>query len=389
MKTNLKDYGYFTKAQIKGIFILASLILLGFITPKIITKLSSKKATDFSEFEAEITAFESTLERNEGRLVKHKKATPNPNPILFNFDPNTISKENLIKLGLSISIANTLDNFRKKGFKFRKKEDLKRVYGIKEADYQRLMPYIKITKPKQSPFPKTVKKKKKESIQKRLTPFRFNPNEADKATLLSLGLSNKIVQTILNYRNSGAQFRKKEDLKKVYGLTENDYLILAPFIEIPKIISPIAKKTMISKTIPQNFSSAITIKIDINNSKVEDWKQLKGIGEITAKRIVNFRDKLGGFISINQLKTTYNVADSIIDNVAHQLILSPILNKIAINTISATDLSLHPYVKKKQAYLIVNYRTNHGKYTQLKDLAKVKALTPDFIERIAPYLSFQ
>ena len=130
------------------------------------------------------------------------------------------------------------------------------------------------------------------------------------------------------------------------------------------------------------------LKIDINRSSIEDWKQLKGIGEITAKRIVNYRDKLGGFISIDQLKTTYNIADSVIDKVAHQLIISPILNKIPINTISAETLLLHPYIKKKQAYLIINYRTNHGQYTQLEDLEKVKALTPDFIKRIAPYLSF-
>jgi len=87
------------------------------------------------------------------------------------------------------------------------------------------------------------------------------------------------------------------------------------------------------------------IKIDINRSSVEDWKQLKGIG-------------------------------------------APILKKIPINTISAEALLLHPYIKKKQAYLIVNYRTNHGQYNQLEDLEKVKALTPDFIKRIAPYLSF-
>ena len=192
----------------------------------------------------------------------------------------------------------------------------------------------------------------------------------------------------MNYRNSGAKFRHKEDFKKVYGVSEEDYLTLAPFIGIPEKINPITTKTIIPKNIPRNFSKVSALKIDINRSSVEDWKQLKGIGEITAKRIVNYRDKLGGFISIDQLKTTYNIADSVIDKVAHQLIISPILNKIPINTISAETLLLHPYIKKKQAYLIVNYRTNHGQYTQLEDLEKVKALTPDFIKRIAPYLSF-
>jgi len=389
MKTNLKNFAYFTKAQIKGIFVLASLLLIGFATPKIISKLSSKETTDCSAFEKEITHFESALEKEEKHLPEKKNEISNGNSPLFNFDPNTVSKENLVKLGLSTSVANTFINFRNKGFKFYQKEDVKRVYGLKEIDYQRLVPYIKITQPKQYSPPKVVKKTKKEPAKRSLTPFKFNPNEADKATLLALGLSNKTAQTILNYRNSGAEFRQKEDLKRVYGLSETDYLTLAPFIEIPKKIAPIAKKTIIPSVIPQSFNKASSVKIDINNSTIEDWKQLTGIGEITAKRIVNFRDKLGGFISIDQLKTTYNLADSVIDKVAHQLVLSPISSKILINTVAAEDLKLHPYIKKKQAYLIVNYRTNHGKYVRLSDLEKVKALTPDFIERIAPYLSFE
>lgn len=383
MKTNLKNYAHFTKAQIKGIFVLASLILLFFAAPKIISKLATKEVTDFSELEKEITEFEAALEKEEKRLPKNNKTISKSNSTLFNFDPNTVSKENLVNLGLSPSTARTFINFRTKGFKFHKKEDIKRVYGIKENDYERLAPYIRIATSKSSSFPKRrLNKTKKKPIQKRLTPFKFNPNEANQATLLALGLSNKVVQTVLNYRNSGAEFRKKEDFKKVYGLIAADYLTLVPFIDIPK-------KTIIPKAIPKNFNKSTSIKIDINNSSIEEWKQLKGIGEITAKRIVNYRDKLGGFLSIDQLKSTYNIADSTIDKVAHQLIVSPIQHKIPINTISAETLTLHPYIKKKQAYLIVNYRTNHGNYARTTDLEKVKALPPDFIERIAPYLSFE
>jgi len=389
MKTNLKNFAHFTKAQIKGIFVLTSLGLLFFAAPKIMSKLASKNATDFSEYEKEISTFESILEKEAARQPKKKQAPSKPNPLLFNFDPNTISKEKLVELGLSAAVANTLVNFRNKGFKFRKKEDLQKVYGLKEADYQRLLPYVKITPPKKLLRPKALNKTKKIPKKKGLTPFKFNPNEADKTTFLSLGLSNKVAQTILNYRNSGGQFRQKEDFEKMYGLSEADYLILAPFIEIPEKATPIAEKRIIPTTTPQSFSTVASVKIDINNSSMEDWKQLKGIGEITAKRIINFREKLGGFISIDQLKMTYNVADSVIDKVAHQLIVSPIPNKIPINTISAEALKLHPYIKKKQAYLLVNYRTNHGKYTHISDLEKVKALPPDFIKRIAPYLSFE
>lgn len=382
MKTNLKDYAYFSKSQVKGIFLLAGLILSIFILSPFISKLSIAPKTNFSAFKKEISEFEKALKNtNNGNFP----VTP-----LFDFNPNTISKETLISFGLSTSVANTFVNFRNKGFLFDKKEDLKKVYGITKADYQRLSPYIKIPKSKSTYTQKSVfKKVTKVPKQKKITPFSFNPNEANKATFLSLGLSPKVVQTILNYRKSGAKFRRKEDFQKIYGLTNKEYLTLAPFIEIPKKISTITKKTFIPKNIPQNFKGVTSIKIDINRSSIEDWKQFKGIGEITAKRIVNFRDKLGGFTSIHQLKSTYNVADSVIDKIAAQLIISPIPNKMAINTISAESLQLHPYVSRKQAYLIVNYRTNHGNYEQIGDLEKVKALSSAFIQRIAPYLNFE
>ncbi len=389
MKTNLKDYAHFTKAQVKGICVLASITLFCFVLPKISLKFTTQEATDFSEIEAAITEFEATIEKENGDLSKSKEHILDITVPLFNFDPNTISKEKLVDLGLSPSVATTLINFRKKGFKFYKKEDLKRVYGIKETDYQRLAPYVTITKSKKYTSPKSTKKIKKQAKRKVLTPFKFNPNEADKVTLLQLGLSEKVVQTIINYRNKGGQFWKKEDLKKVYGLSVADYSTLSPYIDLPKKIAPIAKEGIIPNDIPQSFSKSTSIKVDINNSGVEDWKKLKGIGEITAKRIVNYRDKLGGFLSIDQLKTTYNIADSTIDKVAHQLLVTPITQKIPINSIAAEALRLHPYIKKKQAYLLVNYRTNHGAYTNIEDLKKVKALKPDFIERIAPYLSFE
>ena len=211
MKTDLKDYAHFTKAQVKGIFVLASITLLFFVLPKINSILTTEAVTDFSEIKEEITEFETALEKEEIALKSKEKR---PSVTLFDFDPNTVSKEDLMALGLRTSVANTFINFRNKGFKFYKKEDLKRVYGIEDTEYERLASYIKIAKSKKSIYPKKTNKTKKQPKQKVLTPFKFNPNEADKATLLRLGLSGKVVQTIINYRNKGGQFWKKEDLKK-------------------------------------------------------------------------------------------------------------------------------------------------------------------------------
>lgn len=389
MNPNIRDYFYYPKAQRYSIALLFCLVLLYFFVPKIWSNFQLKKKTDFSQFEKDIVAFEENhknIPDNYEKAIPQIETTPlKKTPELFQFNPNMVKREELIKLGIAPSVAATFIKYRNTGAKFYKKVDIKKVYGIKETDYKRLEPYINIPQKKAPIVPK-----EKPNIEKpkTLTPFNFDPNLISKEEFLQLGLAPKVVQTILNYRSKGGKFYKKQDFKKIYGLSEKDYEVLAPYINISKTSPVYPKEKNISNVIPQEFEETDFVKIDINNSTKEDWKKLKGIGEMTAKRIVNFRDKLGGFTSIEHIKQTWNVPDSVIDKVAQQLIATPITNKIAINAISAEDLKLHPYIKRKQAYTIVNYRTNHGNYDSLEDLKKVGALQQDFINRIAPYLSF-
>lgn len=388
MKTTLRDFFYFSLSQRRSIFLLACVVTSVFLLPKIWSNYQSiPTETDFSEFEDDIAVFEQSSENTPDdyeMTTLSKEISPKENTIeLFDFNPNTVSKTALIRLGLTNSVATTFIKYRNSGATFRKKEDLLKVYGIKKEDYNRLVPYLKIPeKKKVIPQKRDIKPQK----PKPLTPFMFNPNTATKETFIRLGLSPKIAQTILNYRNKGGQFWKKQDFKKIYGLTEAHYQTLEPFINIPKQVT---EKVIPPTAIPKEFTAPVVVKIDINQSTVADWKKLKGIGDYSAKRIVNFRDKLGGFTSVEHIKETWNVPDSMIDKVATQLIISPLIRKISINTVSAEELSLHPYIKRKEAHVIVNYRTNHGNYSSIDDLKKVRALTPFFIERITPYLSFE
>ena len=311
MKTNIHDYFYFSKTQRNGFIIVMCLVFLTFFLSNTLSNYLAKPVTDFSAFKEEVMAFEAEIKRldkNNFQKKSSKEVSKEMNtPItLFSFNPNIVTKEALIKLGIKSTVANTFIKYRNTGAKFYKKQDIKKVYGITDSDYSRLAPYIQFNQRPSIPKEKKQPKFIEQLVPKPLTPFAFNPNNATKQTLLALGLSEKVSQTIINFRSKGGQFWKKQDFKKMYGLTEKDYLTLAPYIEIlPNEIS-IAEK----KDIPQSFSATTAIKVDINNSNMEDWKKLKGIGDVTAKRIINFRDKLGGFISIEQIKMAYNVPDS-------------------------------------------------------------------------------
>ena len=232
-------------------------------------------------------------------------------------------------------------------------------------------------------------KKQNKSIvkaDKPLTPFSFDPNTASENDFAKMGLSERRIKTIVNYRNKGGKFFQKDDLKKIYGLTQKEYEQLEPFISIKKEESEL-KKPSVEKPKPTKKVKKV-VRVDVNQATVDDWQKLKGIGPYYAKKIVNFRDKLGGFYSIEQIGTTYGLKDSTFQIVKPFLDLSPVIRKIEINNVDIDELKKHPYIKWQQAKVIVKYRENHGAFSTIYDIGKVGVFSEDDLSRLKPYLKF-
>lgn len=323
------------------------------------------------------------------RSFRSKKEQSQPTE-LFDFDPNTASKETLMQLGLSNRIASTIDNFRSKNGKFYQPEDLKKIYGFRDEDYQRLAPYIKI-KGKKTAFKKKDKHKQSTDNQKVAVLFKFNPNEANVEDFEKLGLSSKLSKRIVKYREKGGVFYKKEDLLKIYNFPEDRYEELADYIVLPKKenSSPIANSTYSKNDIPLNKANLLAVKVNLNKSTVEEFQQLRGIGPGYAKKIVAYRNKLGGFASVNQVAEIYNFPDSVFQKIKPFLIESEVLVKINVNEISEDDLKKHPYFNWKQAKALIKYRRQHGDFTDFADLKKILGIfkMKDWT-RIEPYVAF-
>ncbi|MFT4761759.1 MAG: competence protein ComEA [Paraglaciecola sp.] len=347
-------------------------------------------SVDFSPFDGFSTDFLSKKEAPIPQSSWRNSANKNRGIPLFDFDPNTVSKEELMRLGLSSKIANTIHNFRSKNGKFYKSEDLKKIYGFRAEDYERLKDYIKIN------LQKSYAKKRGKSFQKTdnqiiIKPFDFNPNEASLQDFQRLGFTKKLAQRIVNYRNKGGHFYKKEDLKKIYDFTEDLYLQLENYIVLPQQekVKKYAQSTYAKKDYANDKSSRPSVKIDINQSSAEDWQQLRGIGPGYAKKIMNFRDKLGGFVTLKQVSETYYFPDSVFQKIKPYLIKSPILKKIKINKIPEEELKKHPYFSWKQAKSLVRYRKQHGNFVNTEDLQKIIGVfKAEDWTRIAPYLEF-
>ena len=218
-------------------------------------------------------------------------------------------------------------------------------------------------------------------------PFRFDPNTLDFEGWLQLGLSDRKVKTIINYRSKGGRFYKKEDLQKIWGLPAGFYEHVAAYIDLPSTYQNAAVKTG-NESYPLKNKENFTKSVDINETDTASLIALPGIGSKLAMRIINFRDKLGGFYSIEQVGETYGVPDSTFQKIKPYLrVNAQQIRKININTATKDELKLHPYIKWPVANAIVEYRNQHGLYHHIADLKKITLIDERLFLKISPYCS--
>ena len=112
-----------------------------------------------------------------------------------------------------------------------------------------------------------------------------------------------------------------------------------------------------------------------------------GIGPFYAKQILKYRNELGGFYSYNQFSEIWGLEKLDVEKLKLQTIIDTLyISKISVNTIEIEQLKIHPYLNYKQAKMIVNYRIQHGDFRQVKDIQKIRPISPEIFRKIAPYL---
>lgn len=221
----------------------------------------------------------------------------------------------------------------------------------------------------------------KEVYNANATPFPFDPNTLDEEGWKNLGLPSRSIRTILNYRSKGGRFYKKEDIKKIWGLPEGFYDHVENYIHIP------------AKEYPSHFNftekkTQTTKSIDINTADTTAFIALPGIGSKLANRIISFRDKLGGFYSIDQISETYGLPDSTFQKLKNYFQISETqLRIININKATKDDLKTHPYIRWNLANAIIEYRNQHGSFTSIEDLKKITLIDEETFNKIQPYLT--
>jgi competence protein ComEA len=210
--------------------------------------------------------------------------------------------------------------------------------------------------------------------------FHFDPNTITVEGWQKLGLRDKTINTIKNYINKGGRFYKPEDLKKIWGLDVNFYERVKDYIVIPP------KENIQSLNNYQKPEKRIVV-VNINSADSTELMVLPGIGPKLSVRIISFREKLGGFHSIDQIAETYGLPDSTFIRIKKYLTVNPEeVKKININTSTKDQFRSHPYINWNIANAIVEYKNQHGAYKSIDEVKKVALINDEIFKKISPYL---
>lgn len=220
--------------------------------------------------------------------------------------------------------------------------------------------------------------------------FKFDPNSIDVAGWQKLGVKEKTANSIQKYLSKGGKFREPSDIKKVWGISPELQQKLLPYVDIaPVAQQPYykAKYFPAAAYVKNDYQKRIVDAIDINEADTSAYIALPAIGSKLAGRIVNFRERLGGFYAIAQVSETFGLPDSSYQKIKPFLRLnSRTLRQMNINTVSEEQLRQHPYVRWQLAKVIIEYRKQHGSFASVADLRKIMIITEEIFKRIEPYL---
>ncbi len=208
--------------------------------------------------------------------------------------------------------------------------------------------------------------------------FSFNPNNLSYNEAIRLGISKYAFNNLQKYLATGAKIKSADQLLSIYGIDSQTYHRIKSHVILDNFESSISKE----------HSIPIKLKIDLNSAELSDLLPLPGIGKILGERIIKYRNALGGYIHISQLNEVFGLQDSCIEKIRPKIFISKEIRQIPINEVDSILLIAHPYFGYKKAKLLMAYKNQHGKFKEIGDFYKMKALDSTWIEKVKPYLNF-
>lgn len=225
--------------------------------------------------------------------------------------------------------------------------------------------------------------------------FFFDPNTADSAQLRRLGLQTWQIRNIYKYRAAGGIYREKTDFARLYGLTVKEYRELEPYIRISSDYLPAVTLVKEDATVTAKHDTALvrrypqkineTAHVVLNTADTTELMMVPGIGPYFARKIVQYGQRLGGYVNVDQLDEIENFPA---ESKRFLVVEGATPQKLNVNKLTLNELKRHPYINFYQAKDITDYRRLHGPIKSLQDLRLLKDFPQAAIERLLPYVTY-
>ena len=231
---------------------------------------------------------------------------------------------------------------------------------------------------------------KQKVATKKDTIYPFNPNFITDYKGYKLGLSVAEIDRLHQFRNQNKYVNSPEDFQKVTKVSDEVLSKISPYFKFPDWVANKSNSTSekFHKFLPKEKVSII--QKDINIATREDLIAVYGIGEKLADKILSEKEKLGGFVSMEQFQFMWGISPEAIDDLQKRFFVKNTfgIKKIAINDLPMKELAKFPYFNYALAKEIVVYRTMNNGIKDIADLTKIKGMPNEKIKIIALYLEF-
>jgi competence ComEA-like helix-hairpin-helix protein len=235
---------------------------------------------------------------------------------------------------------------------------------------------------KNSYFSKIKKSSKVYTKSREIKLHPFDPNMMTYRQWIEMGFSKKQAKNIENYKSKGGVFHKSEDFRKIYSISEDEFDRLYPYIIITSSDAEEDEED------EDEQSNEIIFTLKLNSINIDEIQKVKGIGPSYAKRIIKYRNLLGGYTQINQLMEVYGM-----DQERYQQIKpffeidTDSIQQLSLKTASYSQLLRHPYISKDLAYEITDYRKMHGGFKSVEELKTISIVNDSLYQKIYLYFA--
>ena len=232
----------------------------------------------------------------------------------------------------------------------------------------------------------------------------FDPNTLTPRDWEARGLPHFVAERIVRFRDVIGGFKNKEQIRRTYGLPDSVYARLAPYLLLPDA-PPARTYARQERPFNQKFPDrapypvskfarkpAHLVAFDLNSADTTQLMQIRGIGRGLSARVVEYRNRLGGFVRAEQLAEIYSLRDApdLVDSLRKYTFVTGSFAPapIDVNNAPFELLQAHPYVGKRLARVLVAYRQQHGPFHQAADLRQIRILDEAAFTKLQPYLRF-